>query len=277
MKTDSIFYRLFQTAPGILLELAGRSATHAEAYQFRSVEIKQTAFRIDGILLPIDPSLLQPVYFCEVQFQRDTQLYHRFFAEIFLYLSQHSDTHDWQGVVIYPDRSLEPQESKLFQELLNSAKVQRIYLNELGEMTGLPLGIGIVQLIIAPEATAAEQARQLIARSQQEGVAGVSSQDLIELIETIIVYKFTHLSREEVEAMLGLSDLKQTRLYQEALQEGRQEAQREMIESLLRARFGELDEALTAIVEPLLQLPPGELPPLLLKRSRDELIAQFTP
>jgi predicted transposase/invertase (TIGR01784 family) len=122
VKTDSLFYRLFQTAPGILLELAGQPATQAALYQFRSVELKQTAFRIDGVLLPIDVSSAEPVYFCEVQFQRDPQLYHRFFAEVFLYLSQHSQTDDWQGIVIYPDRSLEPSESKLFQLLLNSPR-----------------------------------------------------------------------------------------------------------------------------------------------------------
>jgi predicted transposase YdaD len=42
------------------------------------------------------------------------------------------------------------------------------------------------------------------------------------LIETIVVYKFPQLSRKEIERMLGLSDLKQTRVYQAALQEGRQ-------------------------------------------------------
>jgi predicted transposase/invertase (TIGR01784 family) len=44
--------------------------------------------------------------------------------------------------------------------------------------------------------------------------------DMIQLIETIIVYKFTKKSRKEIEAMLGLGDLRQTRVYQEALEEG---------------------------------------------------------
>ncbi|MEQ8753200.1 MAG: Rpn family recombination-promoting nuclease/putative transposase, partial [Coleofasciculus sp. G1-WW12-02] len=44
--------------------------------------------------------------------------------------------------------------------------------------------------------------------------------DLIDLIETIIVYKLPQKSREEIEAMLGLSELKQTKVYQEAKQEG---------------------------------------------------------
>ncbi|MCC5639728.1 DUF2887 domain-containing protein [Nostoc sp. CHAB 5844] len=49
----------------------------------------------------------------------------------------------------------------------------------------------------------------------------LSSQAIIDLIETIIVYKFPNFSREEVEDMLKLSALKQTRVYQEALEEGK--------------------------------------------------------
>jgi predicted transposase YdaD len=41
--------------------------------------------------------------------------------------------------------------------------------------------------------------------------------------ETILVYKFPNMSREEIEAMFGLSELKQTRFYQEAFQEGKEE------------------------------------------------------
>ncbi len=51
----------------------------------------------------------------------------------------------------------------------------------------------------------------------------VIQQQVVELIETVVLYKFPHLSREEIEAMLALSELKQTRVYQEALEEGRQE------------------------------------------------------
>lgn len=48
MKTDSIFYRLFQLSPRILFDLIGESSQTAGEYEFRSVELKQTAFRIDG-------------------------------------------------------------------------------------------------------------------------------------------------------------------------------------------------------------------------------------
>ncbi|MFM6155020.1 MAG: DUF2887 domain-containing protein, partial [Sphaerospermopsis kisseleviana] len=48
MKTDTIFYQLFQTLPDILFEMIGKSPTEAEGYQFTSVEIKELAFRFDG-------------------------------------------------------------------------------------------------------------------------------------------------------------------------------------------------------------------------------------
>jgi DNA-binding transcriptional MerR regulator len=47
--------------------------------------------------------------------------------------------------------------------------------------------------------------------------------DLINLIETIIVYKLPQKSREEIAAMLNLSELRQTRFYHEVKQEGLEE------------------------------------------------------
>ncbi|MGI2903124.1 Rpn family recombination-promoting nuclease/putative transposase [Tolypothrix sp. VBCCA 56010] len=70
------------------------------------------------------------------------------------------------------------------------------------------------------EETAPQLARRLIDQAKQQLTDEVSKRDLINLIETIIVYKLPKKSREEIEAMLGLSELKQTKVYQEALEEG---------------------------------------------------------
>ena len=48
-----------------------------------------------------------------------------------------------------------------------------------------------------------------------------------------------------------------------------------MLENLLRARFGSLEPADSAIIETLLTKPPEESAPLLLQLSREELIARF--
>jgi len=63
---------------------------------------------------------------------------------------------------------------------------------------------------------------------------------------------------------------------QQGMQQGRQEGQRVVIENLLKIRFGSIDEPLSAIIEPLLQLPPEEFTLLLMQLSRDELLARFT-
>jgi predicted transposase YdaD len=46
-------------------------------------------------------------------------------------------------------------------------------------------------------------------------------------LETVLLSKFSQLSRQEIEAMFLVSDIKQTRVYQEAKQEGRQEGREE--------------------------------------------------
>jgi len=53
------------------------------------------------------------------------------------------------------------------------------------------------------------------------------------LIETILVYKFPTMDRQEIEAMFGISELKQTRVYQEAKEEGKQEGKLESVSRLL--------------------------------------------
>lgn len=84
MKTDTLLYALFQSIPSLLFELMGQSATEAAGYQFASIELKQTAFRVDGVFLPPETAADAPVYFLEAQFQRDALLYRRLFAEVFL-------------------------------------------------------------------------------------------------------------------------------------------------------------------------------------------------
>ncbi|OLT60991.1 MULTISPECIES: hypothetical protein [Moorena] len=62
---------------------------------------------------------------------------------------------------------------------------------------------------------------------------------------------------------------------QEGLVQGMQNERRSMVTYLLRSRFGELDQQLLAIIEPLIALSPEEFTPLLLKLSRQELLARF--
>ncbi len=230
MKTDTIFYRLFKGFPSIFFELINQSPEQAEMYEFTSREIKELSFRLDGLFLPKNKQSNEPFYVVEVQFQPDENLYYRVFTELFIFLKQYKPTHQWRVVVIYPTRRIEREQPLHFRELFT--RVTRIYLNELGEDASDSLGINVVKLVIENEKTAPEQAKRLIEQAQVQITDETTQQNLIDLIETIIVYKLPQKSREEIEAMFGLSELKQTKVYQEAKQEGKQEGKQE---SKLRA------------------------------------------
>ena len=226
MKTDSIFYRLFQEFPSIFFELIGEPPEEADLYQFSSVEVKQTAFRIDGVFLPTQTEE-NPIYFAEVQFQPDSEIYSRLFSEICLYLRQNKPKNDWFAAVIYPTRSVDTGDIKHYREFFSSQRVSRIYLDELGEAASLPIGIATIKLVIEDEERAIAQARELIDRVRENVGGGIPQQQLLQLIETIIVYKFPRMTTEEIQAMFSLSELKQTRFYQEAFTEGKQEGREE--------------------------------------------------
>ena len=283
MKTDSLFYQIFLRFPDSFFDLIGQPQPGAANYQFTSQEVKQLSFRLDGLFMPLREDIQQPLYLVEVQFQPDDTLYYRLFAELFLFLKQYQPPHPWQIVVIYPHRGVEREQSLHFGEILNLASVRRIYLDELPHRSHPSLGIGVIKLVVESETAAVRTAQTLIERTREEITDQSSQRQLIDLIESIIIYKLPQKSREEIEAMFELSDLKQTRVYQEALAEGEeqglerglQEGERLVVENLLRVRFGELDPPLQAIISRILQLSPEEFTPLLLHCSKEELLNQF--
>jgi predicted transposase/invertase (TIGR01784 family) len=129
MKTDSIFYRLFQDYPALLFELLGQDPSLAAGYEFSSREVKELAFRLDGLFLPPDAG--QPIYFVEVQFQRDPSLYFRVVAEMAMYLRQYEPAQPCQAVVFYPRESVDPGIPVSLGMFASS--IVRVYLNQLPE------------------------------------------------------------------------------------------------------------------------------------------------
>lgn len=223
MRTDTIFYQLFQTFPSLLFELINASPTETQDYEFTSREIKELAFRFDGVFLPPAEATNKPIYFAEVQFQPKSDFYWRLFTEIFVYLGQYKPANDWYAVAIFATRSIDPGVPMQYRGLLMSQQVKFIYLDELAATATNSLGLGMVQLVIGNQETAVEITRQLIQQARQQLEDEATRRKVLDLIETILVYKFTNLTREEIEAMFSLSDLKQTRVYQEAKEEGKVE------------------------------------------------------
>jgi predicted transposase YdaD len=87
--------------------------------------------------------------------------------------------------------------------------------------------MGLIELIVSQEVQAPELVKTLLDRTKTEVENDREKQGIIELLETVLLSKFSQLSRQEIEAMFLVSDIKQTRVYQEAKQEGREEGRQE--------------------------------------------------
>jgi predicted transposase/invertase (TIGR01784 family) len=219
MKTDTLFYQLFNTFHTLLFELIERPIAEAEGYEFSSVEVKEKAFRFDGIFSPKAKD--KPIYLIEVQFQQKEDFYWEYLSEIYLYLNQYRPEQEWQAIAIFARRSYEPEPRSHVQEMLDCQRIRRVYLEDLLDRETDSFAIGIIQLILSSESQAVRMARQLGEKIEQERNTEIQEQ-VLELIETVLVYKFPKLSRQEIEEMFTYSDLKQTRVYQEAREEGEQ-------------------------------------------------------
>jgi predicted transposase YdaD len=174
------------------------------------------------------------------------------FAESYLYFYRNRNRFsDLQVVIIYPSRSIEQGEIRPYRSQLNGDQVNRIYLDELGDIRQLPVWVALMVLTTLDEELAPQEAKFLLARSQEQ--PSLSDRVIIEMVTTIMVYKFEELSRMEVEEMLGIT-LQQTRVYREIKEEGRLEGvQREksLILRQLTRRVGELPQQVRDRIESL--------------------------
>lgn len=261
MRRDSIFYKLFQQYPNLLFELLTNPPKNASEYRFDSVAVKEPKFEIDGVFLPPEGENSGVVYFCEVQFQKDDLLYERIFAESYLYFYRNrSRFSNLQLVVIYPSRKTEQDDILPYISQLNSPQVHRIYLNELGDIRQLPIWVALMVLTTIEDEDSVEEARYLLARNQQAETP--DNRTIIELVTTIMVYKFTNKTQREVEEMLGIT-LQETRVYreikeegiQQGIQQGREQGKVTEAQSLivrqLNRRVGEVPQNISQRIEAL--------------------------
>ncbi len=225
MITDPIFYRLFETSPETFFLLLGMSPDSAKEmaarYQYQALEFKETSHRVDGVFLPKESGL--PLYFLEVQFYRLPSVYADLLVKVYTYLKQHDPGQPYCGSVLFANRSLEPTELAPYQPLLDAGLIRPFFLEELPELADAPLGLSILYLIRQTESRAPAKARELITRAKIEIGDKALSSVLIELIETVIIYKLPRLSREEIQIMLQIHDIRESRVYQEARDEGLKE------------------------------------------------------
>ncbi len=232
MKTDKLFYRLFLSQPSLIHELIPSIPSDCD-FDYSDPVIKDTEFRLDGLLTPVsdDPNL--PLVFLECQMQKDTEFYSRYFAEIFLYLNQYQIQRPWYGLLILQNRNHDLGSDIPYQFLLNN-QVKRLYLEDLLPLSDLSPNLALLKLIIIKDTEAINLANSVLNMAKTE----TEFQRLFKLIQVILKSKFPQLTIEEVLAMFDLKTATVTdepdiyeelvkRWQQRGEQKGRQEGLRE--------------------------------------------------
>lgn len=249
MKTDKLFYRIFLNQPDLIAELIPGIPSDCE-FEYSAPVLKEKETRLDGLLTPISNNSDVPLIFLEAQMQRDTKFYSRYFRGIFSYIDQYEISRNWRGLLILLNKRLELGSELPHRNLLNS-QVERLYLEDLLHQDDLSPNLALLRLIVTPKDQAGLAARKILNSVSTEA----EFQLKLDLVESILVNKFTQLTLEEIQKMLNLkdADITQTRFYQEVLeigekkglQQGVQQGEANLTIRLLKRRCGNL----TAIQE----------------------------
>ena len=141
-------------------------------------------------------------------------------------INQYKPICQWHAFVLWGRNGLDDDLSlayELFRPFLKT-----VYLDQLLENPS-SLGLSIIQFVTIPESQAPQQAQHLLNQVRQEIGDAVTQANVIELVEKIIIYKFPHKSRQELEQMFDLAEWKQTQFYKDVKLEGKLEGKLETI------------------------------------------------
>ena len=219
MRRDSLFFRFFKELPGSFFQLIGRPGHDSRRYELNAIEYKETSVRLDGVFLPREPET-DPAYIWEAQCYSSEKVYANLLSKVGRFLEHGDPKQDWVAVVIYPNRAFEQSNLQPYRCLIESDQLVRIYLDELPPAPSDNFEMGVLELIAAKPEVALEKARSMVPRLRSSNRTREFQRQVVQFIETVVVYQFPKLSRKEIEKMLQVSDVRETRVFQEALEEG---------------------------------------------------------
>ncbi len=204
MKTDIFFHNLFEEQPELALRLAGLPTSGQTHYHFTSIELKEKAHRIDGVLVPDDPAL--PVVIIEVQFHRDEQMYDRIVSETALYKLQTPSVHTVQMLLFLRSREIDT-DAGVWQDLIAGGTLRVIYLDEqtaaMNADTEVEAALLLMRLTVTPSNITLDNAIAQQLRTVIEEMTDTKQQRLFQdLFVSLYLSKYKQLTLEEIRAMM---------------------------------------------------------------------------
>lgn len=247
MRTDELLFEYFKLVPDAVFELF--KINPLCTYDFDATvlkkEIKKVEKRVDGLLTPSIPE--HPHYFVELQGYRDVTIYWRVLHEIGLYheLEPERGKKKWRALVLFLDKAHDPGlESLGPMENGSPDWLDKGLLIDLLKNLQNPSPVLDVLRPIVAEADEVEEKAPIWAQnlSQLSPPFTGAQARLQQIFIQFIVQKLLHLSRKEIDRMLGLTPLEQTVAGQELIQLGQEQGTRKSttqhIIHVLNMRFG---------------------------------------
>lgn len=225
MKSDHWFYGFFRECPATFFRLMGRPPERAADYRYDAVELKAVSLRLDGIFCPLQAG--GGYFFLEAQLYKDADFYRKWMAKILLYTLQYRVEDDWHGLVLFGSQAQEPSHPPGLDEWLASGRIQRVYLNELPDYPDASLDVAVLKLAVTKPEQLVDRARDLASAVKTAQPGLTDPKKLLGIIEAFLVSNFPRMTREEIQTMLQLNDIRESTIFQEGLQEGKLEGLQE--------------------------------------------------
>lgn len=245
MKTDPLFYELFQAAPQTFFELL--QITPSCAYRFESITVKTSEKRIDGVFEPTSDG--QPIYFLEVQGFPDEVIYFRIMREVMTYFEQRPKfkSNEWLAAVFWLNKNHDPGTGTL-RLLTRKPKPRLATLHLIPLLERLPEGTLALNVLRPLLAKNEDEVRQSVVQwvrniRQTPNLDSATEEKLIAVMSQLIEQKFRHLTYKELSKMLRLRPLAETISGQELIKEERVS----LLGRLIRRKFALSDEMEVAI------------------------------
>jgi len=240
MKSDKLFHEYFRLVPQAFFDLLQISP--GCDYEFTSPVLKETERRLDGLLLPTEPGY--PIYFAEMQGYYDLSIYWRALQQMSLFFTQqpHLGHGPWQVVILFLDKAYDPGPEMLGPLYPGSRSwLTRAVLFDLLEAVEEPSPIlHVLRPLVAEETTIRTEAAGWLAELRRtETVHAAHRERLGELLVQLVIQRFREMSRQEIEKMLELTPIEETRAVREWIEQGIEQGIRDSILDLLTIRFGQ--------------------------------------
>ncbi len=260
MRSDNLFYEMFQTAPQTFFELL--QITPPCPYRFESVTVKTTEKRIDGILEPTQPD--QPLYFVEVQDYPDKVIYSRTLREVFTYFEQRptQQSRAWQAVVLWLDEKDDPGfgTAVLYDENQQQRLISLNLIDVLKKLDERSLVRNVLSPMLVDNATAIRQNFPTWVQQIHQNEPQPEIQERLLLVLTqLIEQKFKSLSHEELIRMLRLAPFEEMPTFVKTYERKLHEKFVDLLSRQVKRKYRFADSTMAKLNARLQKLPVADL------------------